>query len=186
MDAIEIFERSFEPHGDGYLYHPGKGGGRFVTKAEYEELRAYHRRWLDPRSWRFLTILTVFLVLLMMVMSQLNLSEDGKLVVIGVGVLPLIAYVFWVVCAPNRLVKDRPAIAPPKSAAERHRFARQIGDTRLGSLFTFGCAAVLIYCLAYPENTFRWWGWTLFCGAIVILSLVNAFQSWRDRRAERR
>lgn len=59
FNLVDMYKRQFHPHEDGYIFYPNrKGGGKFVTTAEYD---AIMEQYASKFSWRpFASMIILF------------------------------------------------------------------------------------------------------------------------------
>ncbi len=183
VDASKIFERIFEPHGDGYLY-PSKDRRVFFTAQERDAYVAAYRR--ASSGWKRFAAFAVFgLVLIAIVVTtslvNIALPEWSYTIllvpVLAVTLLPSLA-------VSMRLRRDaarRPAAAPAVSKSEgRARGARMLPWPMVVAVLVIS-AVCLLSCLMAPTFTLQWWAWTVGSAAFLAAYGLIAYRKIADR-----
>lgn len=182
-DPVDVFSRQFTPVAGGYLYYPSKNaGGKLVTVDEYEHLSESWAKIAGPRGTRK-TVGMIMLALLVWILATKAwpLPDWSHAVFTGLCVTALSARLIHASLAPRRLVKDRPAIAPPRSVAEVKRQARALLNWRsiiFGLLFS---GTIFVASLSAPDRNIASWAWLVGSGTILAMSSWVAIQKIRDR-----
>lgn len=172
-DWVSGLERLFIPHGDGYIFHPSKwSGGKFVTKAEFEQVRAYWRRYNGRGMMVTVALVFVTMGAWLVADEMLSLPDWGYYIFQSGVVVGVCLYVFHVVRAPHRLVKGRPSVVPPRQRAEVAREARDTVSWGTLALFALVFAFQLFVGLATPDRTPGTWAW------IVVSVVMLAIWAW--------
>ena len=126
FDAVGTFTRQFTPVEGGFLFYPSrKSVGKLVTPAEYAELVAQWRRVAGPWGIAKAVRAIVSAIILVLALKAWLAWPDWANDIAPVAIMMLFfAYIFWASLAPFRLVKERPAILPPRAPAAATRAAR--------------------------------------------------------------
>ena len=130
FDPVATFERSFTPVDGGYLYYPSRwSGGYLVTEDEFAALRD---EWKKAAGWKgifkLVGLALLGLIAVMAVVQFLGISDMSEPYIGYTMGIPVIAYFLWKGTAPNRLVKLREPVAPPRTRSEVDaHFGRALG-----------------------------------------------------------
>ncbi|MDP5277557.1 hypothetical protein Q9Q95_01370 [Sphingomonas sp. DG1-23] len=183
FDSIGAFNKQFVPVEGGYLYYPSKnGGGKLVTADEYKQLTEDWRKIAGRRGvWTVAGIVTLAIIVWTIISRSLSLPDWSDSIIIGACVLGISAWLFWAGFAPHRLVRDRPAIVPPRPASEARRQARAMVNWPFVIVGLLLSGIVLIGSLNSPERDFNAWAWLVGSGLIFSLHIWVAIQKLRDR-----
>jgi len=180
FDSTRSFAAQFTPIDGGFLYYTSrKSGGRLITADEYQELLKLWRRRSNP--WGLAIATLVIIVGWAVASDAFALPEWSEGLFIAVVVAALCSWIFWAACAPRRLVRDRPAIAPARPFSEARRKARGALDWTLVSFVLLFSGAILMTKVIAPEYTFRWWAWTVGSSLALSAYLWIAVLKFRDR-----
>lgn len=183
FDHRELFERQFQPHGDGYVLGANsRHGGRFVTAAEYERLRT-NNRWLHEKilSWRLVVAALLLTILIAVVQTGFDLPGWTMTVLLYFLFAGLVAFVLWTALAPWRLARGRPMITPPKNLAEARKSARDAIPWPMVIIFLLFGAVALLTRLAQPEDSWSWWALVVGSGVLLAGYLAVAILKLGDR-----
>ena len=188
FDPIGAFERRFTPTKGGYLYYPSaRSGGKLVTVVEFETLASDWKRVAGMAGQLKMTgILVAVLVVWAFISTAFSLPEWPNWIVIAGGAAAMIGRMFRVSLAPNRLVRDRPAISPPRPMSQVQQEARALVDWRLVGFFLLLSGIVFFGSLAKPQNTFWWWAWTIGSGLYFVSLLWIAARKFWERNLNTR
>lgn len=173
----------FTPVDGGYLYYPSKrSGGKLVSAEEYAHLTSEWGKIAGRRgSW-----ITVGMVMLAIVVwttiSQIwSVPGWSRYVFVTLCVAAMSARIIHASFATRRLVKDRPAITPPRPPVEVGRQARALLNWRsilFGLLFN---GVIFFASLTTPDRDIASWAWLVGSGVTLGLCLWIAFRKLRDR-----
>ncbi|MFQ5348204.1 MAG: hypothetical protein ACE5ED_10235 [Rhodothalassiaceae bacterium] len=158
-DALALLRRSFVPHDDGYLFYPTRwSGGRFVIKAEFDRMTACWERALGRRA---LWLLAGFAFLVLLLWSLVAPALEPPAWMEDALTSGLVAVIFgrilWVTTLPWRLVRGRPAIAPPRPAAGMRREMLGVFGWRIVILTLIMTGGLFARTLAAEGNGFGHW-----------------------------
>jgi hypothetical protein len=186
FDSIGAFERQFIPIEGGYLYYPSsKSGGKLVTAEEFESLRSDWVRIAGRGGrWKNIAVVVAGLVVWEIVSVGLEFPRWTTWLAATSAVIFISARIMRVSLAPRRLVKDRPAITPPRPATERGRQARAMINWPF-VIFVLVVSGLIFWAsLASQKYTFSWWAWTVGSGAMFVAYIWVAFRKLQDRLIE--
>lgn len=182
FDSTGAFAKQFQPVEGGYLYYPSKkSGGKLVSVTEYEELVAGWNKIAGRRGvWKIAGIVTLAIMSWSLVAKALPLPDWSDTIFVAATVAGMSAWLLWASFAPRRLVRDRPAITPPRQPSEARRQVRALLNWR------FIIFALLLSGLAFfgtlnsQERDFGSWAWLVGSGAMFGLYIWMAIQKIRD------
>jgi hypothetical protein len=183
FDSMGAFAKQFTPVEDGYLYYPSKkGGGKLVTTEEYHELVEGWRKVAGrPGMWKVVGVVMLAIFLWTLISKALSLPDWWDSITVAVTVIGMSAWLLWASFAPRRLVRDRPAVTPPRSISQARHQARALLNWR------FVIFALLLSGLAFfgslhsTERNFASWAWFIGSGAMLGGYIWIAIQKFRDR-----
>lgn len=187
--AENAFIKQFTPVRGGYLYYPSaKSGGKLVTPEERDHLLEIWRKAAGTRAaWRAAGGTLFALAIWMFVADAAGLPTWADLAAIIVITAIFCARMLWVSLEPRRLVRERPAVAPPRSPSKARREARILltWPFVLFSLLTsgLGFAGSLISVITMPRPLN--WVVCAVVGFIFTSYIWLAFQKYRDRHSDR-
>jgi hypothetical protein len=182
FDPVGAFTRQFTPVEGGYLYYPSRrSGGKLVSASEYEMLVADWRRIAAGGTWK----VAGFLILVIVVGTiasrtlavpdwMLDIAVFGAIAAISIGVL-------WVGGAPRRLVRERPAITPPRPIGEAQRDSRRLMKWPFVLVMIVIWTRWFLLSFDYWQGSFGQWAWTIASGLGLGYFLWIGFQKFRDR-----
>ncbi len=182
FDSIGAFAKQFTPIDGGYLYSSStKGGGKLVTADEYEQLIEGWRKVAGRRGlYKVVGIVTVLIVVWTAISGSLLLPDWSNSVVITATGIATPAWLFWASLAPYRLVRNRPAIAPPRPVSEAKRQARALLNWRFIVFALLFSGVAFLLSINLPERDFKSWAWPLGSGLFFVSYLWIAIQKFRD------
>lgn len=182
--SMRPFTNQFAPFEDGYVYYPSrKGGGKFVSTAEYDRLLADWRRVAGVRPFLIAVGLMVF-VMNLGIFAQVFL--DLPFWINWVALAAIIAALFaWLMppsLAPRRLVKSRPVVAPPRPPGQPQRQARALLPWPIVILVLVWSGSVFLNHIVSADRSPAWWAWTLGSGVLFGAYSWLGIQKLLDRR----
>lgn len=183
FDTAGAFASQFTPVEGGYLFYPSKkGGGKLVTAAEYEQLaEGWHKTSGGRGAWKIAGITMLAILFWTAVSRSLSLPVWLDSIIVGISVIAISAWLLWASLAPRRLVRDRPAITPPRPRAELKRQVRAMLSWRLIVFMLFVSGAVFLGSLGSWEQSSKSWAWSIGSAVIFGLYFWLAIQKFRDR-----
>ena len=184
FDSVGAFTKQFTPIEGGYLFYPWKkSGGKLVTEHEYQLLVADWKRVAGTRGiWKIVGLIVVAILLWMFVSKALTLPEGADWVFTTGCVLGVSAWLLWMSFSPQRLVRHRPDIAPPRPASQVRREARALLNWPFVIAALVASGLVFLPHLLVPQATLGWWVWVTGSGLLFSCYLWIAFNKLRDRR----
>lgn len=183
FDSVGAFTRQFTPVEGGYLFYPSKNsGGKLVTADEYEALVAGWEKTAGRKGTsKMASLVCLFIVFWTVVSSATRLPAWSGSVLVAVCVVGVIAWVLWVNFAPYRLVRDRPAVAPPRSKGEASRQARAaLNWPFVGFALVFSGLA-FVWALVSTDRGFSNSAWLYGSAAMFAVYVWIAARKYRDR-----
>lgn len=183
FDSISAFRKQFTPVDGGYLYYPSKrDGGKLVTAEEYDQLAEGWRKVAGRRGiWKIAGIIMLAIFVWTAISKFWSLPDWSDSAMVAASVIGISAWLFWASFAPRRLVRNRPAITPPRPVAETKRQARALLNWRFIIFALLFSGIAFLGSLNAPERDFRSWAWLVGSGAMLVLYLWIAIQKFRDR-----
>jgi hypothetical protein len=189
LDPSAMFARRFERVEGGYLYYPsGKGGGKFVTPAEYETFVKDYRRWVGGRFRPGLMLWTLIgsAVAITGFAMVAGLFEDALNVLTVAAVVAVVGKLLWVYSAPYRALRRLPDATPPRSKADRARATRAMMPWPLLIFMSFVALFWFLVGIAVLIDgrtpSFGIVVWTLVWAAVLVSLGRTAVQKYQDRR----
>ena len=182
FNSTSFFAKQFVPTNGGFLYYPSrKIGAKLITAEEHEKLVADWERVVGKTGWWKLTGLVVLVMLVGIVTSaMLALPDWTGWITVAACVAVAFAWLIPASLAPNRLVKGRPVVTPPRNNAEARRQARAALSWPfvLGVLLVMG---VLFYgCVTTRHKEVSTWVWLIGSGTLFVLYVGVAARKLRD------
>ncbi|WP_311270034.1 hypothetical protein [Sphingobium sp. WCS2017Hpa-17] len=183
FDSIGAFNNQFTPVDGGYLYYPSKNsGGKLVTPDEYEQLAAGWHKVAGRRGmWKVAGIVMLAIVFWTAISKPLSLPEWSDSIMVAASVAGISAWLLWASFAPRRLVRDRPAITPPRPVSEAKRQARALLNWRFITFALLLSGIAFFGSLNAPERDFKSWAWLIGSGAMFGLYIWIGIRKFRDR-----
>ena len=183
FDSISAFTKQFTPTDGGYLYYPSKkSGGKLVTADEYEQLSESWRKVAGRRGiWTVVGIEMLAIFVWTATSKLLSLPDWSDSIIVAACVIGISAWLVWASLAPRRLVRDRPAIAPPRPASEARRQARAMLNWRFIIFALLFSGVAFLGSFNSPERDLKTWAWLIGSGAFFGLYIWVAVQKFRDR-----
>lgn len=183
FDSIGAFAKQFTPTEGGYLYYPSKkGGGKLVTADEYEQLAESWRKVAGRRGmWTVVGIVMLAIFVWTTISELLSLPDWSDPIIVAVSVIGISAWLLWASFAPRRLVRDRPAIAPPRPVSEARRQARALLNWRFIIFALLFSGVAFLGSFNSSERNLKTWAWLTGSGAFLGLYIWIAVQKFRDR-----
>jgi len=183
FDSIGAFTKQFTPVDGGYLYYPSKrDGGKFVTADEYEQLVAGWCKVADRRGiWKIVGIVVLAIFAWIAISRFWSLPDWSDSIMVAASVAGISAWLFWTSFAPRRLVRNRPAITPPRPITEVKRQARALLNWRFIIFALLFSGIAFLGSLNTPDRDFKSWAWLLGSGTMFGLYIWIAVQKFRDR-----
>jgi len=184
FDPVGVFAKQFTPVEGGYLYYPSKrGGGKLVTADEYEHLAEGWRKVAGRRgTWKIVGVVALAIFVWTVLSKSLSLPEWSDSIIIAACVTGISAWLLWASLAPRRLVRDRPAIAPPRPVSEVKRQSRALVNWRFISFALLFSGIAFLGTLNAPQRDLKSWCWLIGSGAMFGLYIWIAIQKYRDRQ----
>lgn len=182
FDSMDAFRKQFTPTDGGYLYYPSrKAGGKLVTAQEYEGLVEGWARFAG-RSGRWKLAGGVMLAIVVWTgLSMVLALPDWLTSVFVFGcAIALSAVLLWASLAPRRLVRDRPAVTPPRDRSLARQQARAMLNWRFVGFALLISGAILLGSILSPKDTIASWAWLLGSGLMFAAYLWIAFRKIRD------
>jgi len=183
FDSIGAFTKQFTSTEGGYLYYPSKkGGGKLVTADEYEQLTEGWRKVAGRRGiWTVGGIGMLAIFIWTAISKSLSLPDWSDTIIVAAFVIGISAWLLWASFAPRRLVRDRPAITPPRPVSEAKRQARSLLNWRFIIFALLFTGIAFLSSLSSPERDFKSWAWFIGSGVFFGLYIWIAIQKFRDR-----
>ncbi|WP_143761353.1 hypothetical protein [Sphingobium chlorophenolicum] len=183
FDSIGAFTRQFTPVDGGYLYYPSKkDGGKLVTADEYQQLTEGWSRVAGRRGlWKVVGVVMLAIIIWTAISKSLSLPDWLDSIMVAASVTGISGWLFWASFAPRRLVRDRPAITPPRSVLQAKRQARALLNWRFIIFALLFSGIAFLGSLKAPEHDFKSWAWLIGSGVMFGLYIWIAIQKFRDR-----
>lgn len=183
FDSTDAFTKQFIPAEGGYLFYPSKrGGGKLVTADEYEQLIEGWRKVASRRGiWTMVGIVMLALFVWTIVSHSLSLADRSNSVMVAASVIGISAWLLWASFAPHRLVRGRPAVAPPRPVSEAKRQARSLLNWRFVIFALLFSGIAFLAAMGTPERDAKSRAWLIGSGALFCLYIRIAIQKFRDR-----
>lgn len=188
VDPISTFAKQFTPVEGGYLFYPSrKSGGKLVTPEEFERLMENWRRVAGTKGrWKSVGAIVLAITLWLLLSQLLRAPSWADEVIVPAVAVGIVAWLLWASFAPQRLVRDRPAVAPPRPLPQARREARAMLKWPTVLVVTLLSGAIFLGCLLSPHRTFGDWAWLVGSGAMFALYLWVGFMKLRDAMGARR
>lgn len=183
FDSIGAFTKQFTPVEGGYLYYPSKkDGGKLVTADEYQQLAEGWGKVAGRRGmWKVVGIIMLAIFIWTIISKSLALPDWSDSIMVAVSVVGISGWLLWASFAPHRLVRDRPAITPPRPVSQAKRQARALLNWRFIIFALLFSGIAFLGSLNTPERDFKSWAWLIGSGAMFGLYIWIAIQKFRDR-----
>jgi hypothetical protein len=183
FDSIGAFTKQFTPTEGGYLYYPSKKcGGKIVTADEYEQLTESWRKVAGRRGmWTLVGIVVLAIFVWTVISKLLSLPDWSDSIIVAASVIGISAWLLWASFAPRRLVRDRPAITPPRPVSDARRQARALLNWRFIIFALLFSGVAFVGSFNSPERDLKTWAWLIGSGAFFGLYIWIAIQKHRDR-----
>jgi hypothetical protein len=183
FDSMGAFEKQFTSTEGGYIYYPSrKTGGKLITTSEYEELvKDWGRvtgRW---GRWKLIGGIVVAIILWSIFSAIFDLPETFTTIVMIGCVVSVSSWLLWASYAPRRLVKDRPAVTPPRDISEARQQARAMLNWPFVAFALAISGAILFASVQSHESTIASWAWLVGSGLMFVAYIWIAIQKLRDR-----
>lgn len=181
FDPMDVFSRQFAPVEGGYLYYPSpKSGGKLITDDEFSKLASDWKKTFGRRGlWQIVGIMLLVSVLFLFLKRWLDLPDWVDHFALYGNAVALFGWYQWAAFAPRRLVRGRPAIAPPRSVLQARREARAMIKWPFLIVVILACGAVLVGSFSSLDRS---WAWIGGSGIALILYLWVAFLKLMDSR----
>lgn len=183
FDSVGTFTKQFIPFEGGYLYYPSKKvGGKLVTADEYSKLVANWQKIAGPKGILKISGVYIPAIVIWVLISRIaNLPAWSGSIFSAVCVAGLSIWFLWAGFATSRLVKERPAIVPPRPISESKAQARALLNWRLVVFILLFTGIAVVSSLRAPERDFKTWAWLVGNGVLFIAYIWIAIQKFRDR-----
>jgi hypothetical protein len=183
FDSIGTFTKQFTPVEGGYLYYPSKkDGGKLVTSNEYDELVAGWQKVAGRKGiWKIVSIVMLTIMFSTLVSKATVLPAWSDSILTAACVVGILAWLLWASLAPRRLVRDRPAIAPPRPSSQVRRQARALINWRMIIFALFFSGIAFFGSLNLTPRDFVTWAWLIGSGGMFGAYIWIAIQKIRDR-----
>ncbi|NIJ21081.1 hypothetical protein FHS95_002773 [Sphingomonas naasensis] len=179
FDSKGAFTRQFTQAEGGYIYYPSaKSGGKLVTAEEYRKLA---QGWSMVSTGKVAGILFLAVIAWTALSQTFSLPDGLETVFIASCVTCVALWVLWVAFAPRRLVRDRPAITPPRPASQARRQVRALLTWQSVIFALLFGGVMFLGSLRVSEPDVETWAWRIGGGALFGLYLWIGFQKLRDR-----
>jgi hypothetical protein len=184
FDPVEAFKKQFTRVEGGYLVYPSrKVGGKLVTDEEYAFLlKRWERVAGRASSWRAAGAVVVVIAIWTLLEDLLQAPEWADSLMIALMVVAMSAWLLWASTAPNRFVRHRAPVTPPRPAAEARRDARAALNWPFVATGLAVSAAVFVGSVTADERTAGAWAWLIGSGSMLGLYLWIAFKKLADGR----
>lgn len=184
FDSVGAFTRQFTPVDGGYLFYPSrKSGGKLITADEYHRLVANWEKIAGKAGiWKTVGVVFLALILWTVLSEGLSLPEWADTFIITCLVLAISAWMLWAGFAPYRLVRRRPAVTSPRTAAEARREARATLNWPFVIFALLLSGATFIATVTTPERTLSTWAWLIGSGLMLAVYLWIGFRKLFDAR----
>jgi len=177
------FKKQFTPTEGGYLYYPSrKIGGKLITTREYEKLVEDWQR-VTGRSglWKIIGGIVLAIILWSLVAAIFDLPETVTTIVMIGCAVSVSSWLLWASYAPRRLVKDRPAVTPPRDISEARQQARAMLNWPFVAFALAISGIILFTSVQAHESTIASWAWLIGSGLMFVAYIWVAIQKLRDR-----
>lgn len=183
FDPVASFSKQFTPVDGGYLIYPSrKSGGKLVTHDEYDRLFADWKRIAGTRGiWIAAAVVVLVISAWTVALDLLSLPEWTDTVFMNALIVMVVGRFVWAGFAPHRLVRGRPAIAPPRQASAARREARAAINWPVIVSASLICGAAFLNAVQETNRTWDVWIWLIGSGALLIVYLWIAVQKLLDR-----
>jgi hypothetical protein len=177
------FTKQFIPVEGGYVYYPSKNdGGKLVTVDEYNSLVEGWAKVAGRKgTWKTVGIVVLAIVIWTVVGALITLPSWSDGIVTAVGVVSVMVWLFWASFAPRRLVRDRPAVVPPRPPSQARRQARALLTWRVIAFVLLVSGITFSVSLNAPRRDFKTWAWLVGSAVMFVLYIWTAIQKLRDR-----
>jgi len=184
FDTAGAFTKQFTRVEGGYLFYPSpRSGGKLITIDEYDRLSAdWNRVAGSAGGWKIVGLVLVALTLWTLVEQAASLPDWAGTLFIALVAVAVCAFLSWSAFAPGRLVRNRPAIAPPRPASDVQREARALLNWPSILIALLFSAGICLGLLAMPDRTPGIWAWIAGSGLMCCTSLWVGFSKLKDRR----
>lgn len=184
IDPSAQFRRRFQRCDQGFLYYPKrKGGGKIITQAEHDVIVGNFRRWFGARFRPGLSLAAMFglIVVITLVSLAFPLSERAFDVAIWIVAATFLLGYYWLYSAPQRLVKDRPEVTPPRTREELGRAGRAMMTWPM-VVFAIGLCSLAVFVGVSARPNIATVIWTVFWVIVLAVHVRNAVRKFQDRR----
>lgn len=183
FDSTEAFKKQFKPVEGGYLVYPSrKLGGKLVSGEEYDRLiKGWEQVAGRKGRWKTIGIFIVVEALWILLSYSVSVPEWVHALSIFAMIFGVLAWLLWASTAPRRLVKDRPAITPPRAVAEARQEARAALNWPLIVLALVLSGNIFLVCVTATERSLSTWAWLVGSGTMFGLYVWIAFKKLTDQ-----
>src|SRR3546814_13718104 len=91
--------------------------------------------------WKIVGIVMLAIIFWTTISKSLSLPEWSDSIMVAASVAGISAWLLWASFAPRRLVRDRPAMTPPRPVSETKRQARALLNWRFITFAQIGRAS---------------------------------------------
>ena len=188
FDPAKGYGRLFEPHGEDFVFYPSnRGGGKVVTKAEYDVLVAGYRRKWGTRFRPGYMLFAILAVAMSAAAAAALLGCDTEAAGTAIGVILSVIMLLGILRdwqAPRLLVRGRPDVMPPRSRDQRKdAVARMLSWPMIAISGAIGSLLLWASIMAPDVRNPGWW---LFFAIAFLLTSSGAATGWRKFRLARR
>lgn len=185
FNLVDMYKRQFHPHEDGYIFYPNrKGGGKFVTTAEYD---AIMEQYASKFSWRpvaFMVFLFTFSnIVMIMLVGYLNLTQTIMYILLTFAIIILLGWTIWHSWAGHRMVKHKADIAPPRSWEQVQKDGRKSLGWPFILFLLFISIFIFIKAWIDPDRNILIWGQIVIFGVLIPVYLRMAYKKYRDEQS---
>lgn len=182
FDVIDVFAKQFTPIDGGYLYYPSKkSGGKLVTAAEYDELVEGMRKAAGrPAIWKVVGVVLLVILTWALISEAQSLPDWADWIVVAAVAIGISAWTIWASLAPQRLVRDRPFITPPRTALQAGREVRSLLGWRFIIFALLFSGFTFFGSLYSTERNFVSWAVLFGTGAIFGGYIWISVRKFRD------
>ncbi|WP_126000677.1 hypothetical protein [Sphingomonas sp. ABOLE] len=183
FDTSGAFKKQFTRVEGGYLVYPSrKIGGKLISDEEYDHLiKGWERAAGRTGRWKAIGIIIAVIALWTLLSDLVSVPEWGESLLVAAIVLGVCAWFLWASTTPRRLVSDRPAITPPRGAAEARRDARAALNWPFVVFALILSGAIFFGSVTANDRSPGAWAWLIGSGVMSGLYVWIAIKKLTDR-----
>jgi hypothetical protein len=131
--------------------------------------------------WMVVGIMMLAIFVWTAISITFSLPDWSDSIIVAASVIGISAWFLWASLAPRRLVRNRPATAPPRPVSEARRQARASLNWRFIIFALLYSGVAFLGSFNSPERDLKTWAWLIGSGAFFGLYIWIAVQKFRDR-----